>query len=248
MVVTAKYEPNAHRCLDHVGLEVDDVVGWRHGPGKAETLSEHGAAVYVGDTPPDMLRPRGRRARSRSGVTHRTPRPGGLPWTRVPTSCSARSTEFPEWFRGVVRGASWRARAGGGAAAPPAAVEHDHHREKQEPAGGHDVEHAVVVAHRRRHVDRCVDPAAGAMVTGFPPGSSTTTCSANDRCTSASSCWSIPATSTRCAVSACTSCWSDVDARSQVLQVDRPAHRVLRREQRRVARHREVAAAARRRR
>ena len=54
VVVTAKYEPNAQLCLDHVGLEVDAVVGWRHGPGKAETLVEHGAAIYVGDTPPDM--------------------------------------------------------------------------------------------------------------------------------------------------------------------------------------------------
>jgi len=54
IVVTAKFGPNAHRCLDHVGLRVDDVVGWRHGPQKAETLREHGAAVYVGDTIPDV--------------------------------------------------------------------------------------------------------------------------------------------------------------------------------------------------
>jgi phosphoglycolate phosphatase len=54
MVVTAKYEPNAHRCLDHVGLAVDAVFGWRYGPGKAETLREHGAFAYVGDTPRDM--------------------------------------------------------------------------------------------------------------------------------------------------------------------------------------------------
>jgi phosphoglycolate phosphatase len=54
MVVTAKYEPNAHRCLDHVGLVVDAVFGWRYGPGKAETLREHGAYAYVGDTPRDM--------------------------------------------------------------------------------------------------------------------------------------------------------------------------------------------------
>ena len=54
IVITAKYEPNAIRCLEYVGLEVDDVFGWRHGPGKAETLSEHGAVAYVGDTPTDM--------------------------------------------------------------------------------------------------------------------------------------------------------------------------------------------------
>jgi phosphoglycolate phosphatase len=54
LVVTAKYEPNAWRCLEHTQLVVDDVVGWRHGPQKGETLAARGAAVYVGDTPPDM--------------------------------------------------------------------------------------------------------------------------------------------------------------------------------------------------
>jgi len=54
LVVTAKFGPNADLCLTHVGLEADHVVGWRHGPQKAETLREHGAAVYVGDTVPDI--------------------------------------------------------------------------------------------------------------------------------------------------------------------------------------------------
>jgi phosphoglycolate phosphatase len=54
VVVTAKYEPNAHRCLDHVGLVVDEVFGWRYGPGKGETLRACGAVAYVGDTPRDM--------------------------------------------------------------------------------------------------------------------------------------------------------------------------------------------------
>ncbi len=54
LVVTAKYEPNAWRCLEHTNLPVNDVVGWRHGPQKGETLTERGAVVYVGDTPPDM--------------------------------------------------------------------------------------------------------------------------------------------------------------------------------------------------
>jgi phosphoglycolate phosphatase len=53
-VITAKFGPNAHRCLGHVGLVVDHVVGWRHGPQKAETLLELGARVYVGDTIPDV--------------------------------------------------------------------------------------------------------------------------------------------------------------------------------------------------
>lgn len=54
LVVTAKYEPNAWLCLAHTGLVADVVVGWRHGPQKGETLVTHGAAAYVGDTPPDI--------------------------------------------------------------------------------------------------------------------------------------------------------------------------------------------------
>ena len=54
LVITAKFEPNAHLCLAHVGIEVDHVVGWRHGPQKGETLLEYAAHVYVGDTLPDI--------------------------------------------------------------------------------------------------------------------------------------------------------------------------------------------------
>lgn len=54
LVITAKFEPNAHRCLDAVGLHAEYVVGWRHGPAKAAALIEHSALAYVGDTPPDM--------------------------------------------------------------------------------------------------------------------------------------------------------------------------------------------------
>ena len=54
LVITAKFEPNAHLCLAHVGIEVDHVIGWRHGPQKGETLLDHGAHAYVGDTVPDI--------------------------------------------------------------------------------------------------------------------------------------------------------------------------------------------------
>jgi len=49
VVVTAKYEPNARLHLDHLGIEADEVVGWRYGPAKGDALREHGATVYVGD-------------------------------------------------------------------------------------------------------------------------------------------------------------------------------------------------------
>lgn len=54
LVVTAKFEANAHLCLAHVGIEVDHVIGWRHGPQKGETLLDHAAHAYVGDTIPDI--------------------------------------------------------------------------------------------------------------------------------------------------------------------------------------------------
>jgi len=54
VVVTAKYEPNARLHLEHLGLDVDDVVGWRFGPAKGEALAERGASVYVGDHVADV--------------------------------------------------------------------------------------------------------------------------------------------------------------------------------------------------
>ena len=62
VVVTAKYEPNARRCLAHVGLVVDAVFGWRYADGKGDTLLDEGAAIYVGDTPNDV------RAAARAGA------------------------------------------------------------------------------------------------------------------------------------------------------------------------------------
>ena len=54
VVVTAKYEPNARLHLEHLGIEADEVVGWRWGPAKGEALLEHGASVYVGDHVADV--------------------------------------------------------------------------------------------------------------------------------------------------------------------------------------------------
>ena len=54
IVVTAKFEPNAVACLVHVGVTVDRVYGWRHGPEKGVTLTEEAASIYVGDTTSDV--------------------------------------------------------------------------------------------------------------------------------------------------------------------------------------------------
>jgi phosphoglycolate phosphatase len=54
VVVTAKSEPLAFRCLDAVGLKVDAVVGHVHGDEKRDALREHAAGIYVGDTVTDV--------------------------------------------------------------------------------------------------------------------------------------------------------------------------------------------------
>jgi phosphoglycolate phosphatase len=54
LVVTAKSESLAHRCLKTVGLKADVVVGHVYGDEKRDALTEHGATIYVGDTITDV--------------------------------------------------------------------------------------------------------------------------------------------------------------------------------------------------
>jgi phosphoglycolate phosphatase len=54
VVVTAKSERLAFRCIDAVGLEVDAVIGHVHGDEKRDALTEHAAGIYVGDTVTDI--------------------------------------------------------------------------------------------------------------------------------------------------------------------------------------------------
>ena len=53
-VVTAKREDQARMVPNHVGLNVDHVIGDAFGLEKGDALSEIGAQVYVGDHPGDM--------------------------------------------------------------------------------------------------------------------------------------------------------------------------------------------------
>lgn len=55
VVVTAKETASARGCVQHTGLDVDDVAGLVWGAGKGHALAERGAAVYVGDSPPDVV-------------------------------------------------------------------------------------------------------------------------------------------------------------------------------------------------
>jgi len=59
VVISAKYEPHAWASLRAVGIVADAVVGWRYGPQKADALREHGAQVFVGDHPADVLAAKG---------------------------------------------------------------------------------------------------------------------------------------------------------------------------------------------
>jgi phosphoglycolate phosphatase len=54
VVVTAKQHALAVASLAHVGIVVDEVVGWRHGAAKGAALREHGATAYVGDHVADV--------------------------------------------------------------------------------------------------------------------------------------------------------------------------------------------------
>ena len=54
LIVTAKSESLAHRCLKTVGLKADAVVGHVYGDEKRDALREHGATIYVGDTVTDV--------------------------------------------------------------------------------------------------------------------------------------------------------------------------------------------------
>jgi phosphoglycolate phosphatase len=54
VIITAKHLVSVAPSLRAVGLEPDEVFTFVHGPEKAAVLSRISAAVYVGDSPPDM--------------------------------------------------------------------------------------------------------------------------------------------------------------------------------------------------
>jgi phosphoglycolate phosphatase len=73
VVVTAKHEPNAKLHLAHLGIEVDEVIGWLWAEAKAEALLEHRASVYVGDHLGDVRGARTARAMSVAVATGPVP-------------------------------------------------------------------------------------------------------------------------------------------------------------------------------
>ena len=54
VIVTAKSQRLAFRCIDAVGLDVDAIVGHVYGDEKRDALVGHAAGIYVGDTVTDI--------------------------------------------------------------------------------------------------------------------------------------------------------------------------------------------------
>ncbi|MGW7025302.1 HAD family hydrolase [Streptomyces decoyicus] len=111
IVVTAKYEPSAKLHLEHLGLDVDALVGSLWAEAKAEALREHHAQVYVGDHTGDVAGAHTAGALSVAVAT------GPCDATQLRTAGAevvlADLTEFPSWLeRYVAEGAD-----GGDAAA-----------------------------------------------------------------------------------------------------------------------------------
>jgi phosphoglycolate phosphatase len=104
LVITGKFEPNAHLHLNHLGLVADTVVGWAWGPGKTEALVALGAHVYVGDHPDDMAAAVNAGG---SGVLAVGVGTGG--WSAADLHAAGAAvvltdlTEFPGWFEALVR-------------------------------------------------------------------------------------------------------------------------------------------------
>lgn len=55
IVVSARTEASARAIVEHVGLELDEVLGDRFAEAKGEALASRNADVFVGDHPGDMI-------------------------------------------------------------------------------------------------------------------------------------------------------------------------------------------------
>jgi phosphoglycolate phosphatase len=104
VVVTAKYQANAERHLEHLGIAADAVVGDLWAEGKGAALIEYGATVYVGDHIGDV---RGARTAGALSVAVAT---GPVSAAELRAAGAdvvlADLTEFPEWFEGYLREAA----------------------------------------------------------------------------------------------------------------------------------------------
>lgn len=107
VVVTAKHPVSVAPSLAAADLQPDEVFAHVHGPEKAAVLTSLGAAVYVGDTPADMV------AGRTGGAT-----PVGVPTGSFGAADLAEAgasvvlgslAEFPAWYAGFRAGRSGHA-------------------------------------------------------------------------------------------------------------------------------------------
>lgn len=108
VVVTAKHPVSVQPSLAAVGLQPDEVVAHVHGPEKAAALVRLGAAVYVGDTPADMVAGRDGGAIP-VGVPTGSFGPGELAAAGARVVLGSL-TEFPAWYAGLRAGQSEEGR------------------------------------------------------------------------------------------------------------------------------------------
>jgi phosphoglycolate phosphatase len=96
VIITAKHPVSVGPSLTAAGLPAAEVHAHVHGPEKAEVLARLRAAVYVGDTPPDMAAARSASVRA-VGVST-----GSFDVTRLTDAGAdtvlASLTEFPSWY------------------------------------------------------------------------------------------------------------------------------------------------------
>ncbi|WP_279240119.1 HAD family hydrolase [Streptomyces sp. 891-h] len=102
LVVTAKHGPSAKLHLDHLGLAPDVLAGELWAEGKAEALTAHGAAVYVGDHVGDV---RGARMAGAASVAVATGPCDETELTQAGADVVLPDlTAFPAWFADFTRG------------------------------------------------------------------------------------------------------------------------------------------------
>lgn len=99
VIITAKHPVSVQPSLKATGIAADQVYTFVHGPEKAGVLRREAAAVYVGDSPPDMAAAVAAAARA-VGVT--TGSFSGDDLARAGADVVLDSlTAFPAWYQGL---------------------------------------------------------------------------------------------------------------------------------------------------
>ncbi len=99
VIITAKHPISVEPSLRAVGISADETFTLVHGPEKAAVLRRLNAAVYVGDTPPDMAAAVQAGARA-VGVTTGSFTGQDLAAAGAEIVLDAL-TGFPDWYRSV---------------------------------------------------------------------------------------------------------------------------------------------------